>query len=64
MDGLGIRIEAKGDTRAILLAGAPIDEKVVSQGPFVMNSESQIMEAMRDYRMGKMGFIVEDFNEN
>ena len=61
--GEGILIEAKQDTRAILLAGLPIEEKVVSQGPFVMNSESEIMEAMRDYQLGKMGFLVEDFEE-
>ena len=63
-DGEGIQVEAKEDTRAILLAGKPIEEKVVSQGPFVMNTESQIMEAMRDYQMGKMGFLVEEFDDN
>jgi len=62
--GKGILVEALQPTRAILLAGMPINEKVVSQGPFVMNSESEIMEAMRDYQLGKMGFFVEDFEEN
>jgi redox-sensitive bicupin YhaK (pirin superfamily) len=59
-DGDGIVVKALKDTRAILLAGTPISEKVVSHGPFVMNNESQILEAMRDYQMGKMGMLVED----
>lgn len=44
----------------IIMAGAPINEKVVSQGPFVMNSETEILRAMRDYQMGKMGILIED----
>ena len=63
-EGQKIAIKATEDTRAILLAGQPISEKVVSHGPFVMNTESQIMEAMLDYQMGKMGFLVEEFDEN
>lgn len=48
------------DSQFLLLAGMPIGEKVVQQGPFVMNSETQIMEAMRDYQMGKMGILIEE----
>lgn len=60
-DGNGISVKALEDTRAILLAGTPISEEVVAHGPFVMNNESQIFEAMRDYQMGKMGTLEEDF---
>lgn len=59
-DGDGIRMTALEDTRVLLLSGEPINEKVVSYGPFVMNSQTQIMEAMRDYQMGKMGVLIED----
>jgi len=59
-DGTGIEIEAIEDTRFILMAGKPLNEPVVSQGPFVMNSTTEIMEAMRDYQMGKMGILVEE----
>ena len=59
-DGDGIRIEASEDARILLMTGAPIDEKVVSHGPFVMNNETQILEAMRDYQKGKMGILIED----
>lgn len=59
-DGDGISFEAKQDTRALLLSGLPLDEDVVSYGPFVMNTQTQIMEAMRDYQMGKMGVLIEE----
>lgn len=61
-DGDGIEVKAIVDTRAILLAGMPISEEVVAQGPFVMNTKSQILEAMRDYQMGKMGMLMENFS--
>ena len=44
----------------IILGGKPLEEKVVQQGPFVMNTETQILEAMRDYQMGKMGVLIEE----
>ena len=58
-DGDGIGFEALEDTRVLLLTGKPLDEKVVSHGPFVMNNQTQILEAMRDYQMGKMGVLIE-----
>lgn len=59
-DGEGITIEALEDTRILLMSGLPLQEKVVSHGPFVMNTETQILEAMRDYQKGKMGILIED----
>lgn len=59
-DGDGIFIEALEETHALLLTGEPLNEEVVSHGPFVMNNETQILEAMRDYQMGKMGVLIED----
>jgi redox-sensitive bicupin YhaK (pirin superfamily) len=58
-DGEGIAFEALEDTRILLLSGAPLNEEVVSYGPFVMNTQTQIMEAMRDYQKGKMGVLIE-----
>lgn len=59
-DGDGFSAEALESTRALLLSGAPLNEKVVSYGPFVMNNQTQILEAMRDYQMGKMGVLIEE----
>lgn len=58
-DGEGVAFEATADTRILLMTGKPLNEKVVSYGPFVMNSQTQIMEAMRDYQTGKMGILIE-----
>lgn len=55
-----IEISAEVESQFLLLAGIPIEEKVVQQGPYVMNTETQIMEAMRDYQMGKMGILIEE----
>lgn len=59
-DGDGIGMTALENTRVLLLSGEPLNEKVVSYGPFVMNSQTQIMEAMRDYQVGKMGVLIEE----
>lgn len=59
-DGDGITIKAIEDTRVLLLSGAPLNEEVVSHGPFVMNTQTQILEAMRDYQKGKMGVLIEE----
>lgn len=59
-DGEGLTLEALEDTRALVLSGAPLHEEVVSYGPFVMNTQTQILEAMRDYQVGKMGVLIEE----
>lgn len=59
-DGEGISFKASEDTRLLLLSGEPLNENVVSHGPFVMNTQTQILEAMRDYQMGKMGVLIEE----
>jgi redox-sensitive bicupin YhaK (pirin superfamily) len=59
-DGESIAIRADEETRMLVLSGAPLNEEVVSYGPFVMNTQTQIMEAMRDYQKGKMGILIEE----
>ena len=61
-DGDSISFEGLEETRAILLAGAPLKEEVTSYGPFVMNTQTEIMKAMRDYQQGKMGILIEEFD--
>ena len=55
-----IEISASPASEFLILAGLPLNEKKVQQGPFVMNSETEILEAMRDYQMGKMGILIEE----
>jgi hypothetical protein len=50
--GEELSISANGDTRLLLLAARPIGETIVQYGPFVMNSNEEIEQAMRDYRDG------------
>ena len=58
-----IKISGLENTRFILLAGEAIGEPVTSYGPFVMNNQTEIMEAIRDAQMGKMGVLIEEFDE-
>ena len=63
-DGDEVRIEnpadAKATVDALLIAGLPLNEPVVRYGPFVMNTREEILEAIQDYQLGKMGAIRPD----
>ncbi len=61
-DGAEIELEATADTRLILLSGAPINEPVATYGPFVMNTQDEVMQALSDYQNGQMGQLIEQFN--
>ena len=56
-DGEGFLVQAKAKSQLLFLSGEPFNEKVKSWGPYVMNTQTEIMEAMRDYQDGKMGFL-------
>ena len=56
-DGEGIKITAEADSLLLFLSGTPLNETVATYGPYVMNSQTELLEAMRDYQMGKMGFL-------
>jgi redox-sensitive bicupin YhaK (pirin superfamily) len=53
--GAGVAIEAKEDSTLLVLSGEPINEPVASYGPFVMNTREELVQAMEDYKAGKMG---------
>jgi redox-sensitive bicupin YhaK (pirin superfamily) len=60
-DGDEVRIEnpagAKASLEVLLIAGVPLNEPVARYGPFVMNTQSEIRQAIEDYREGRMGAI-------
>ena len=57
-NGGALTIEASTDTKMLILSGAPIDEPVVAQGPFVMNTVGEIKQAMLDFQSGKFGAMT------
>ncbi len=48
-------IEAEADSTLLVLSGEPLNEPVVGAGPFVMNSQEEIMQAFDDFKRGKFG---------
>ncbi|KAF2836333.1 hypothetical protein M501DRAFT_987499 [Patellaria atrata CBS 101060] len=47
---------AEEESRFVLVAGLPLDQKVVQYGPFVVNTPEEVYQAMRDYQGFKNGF--------
>jgi quercetin 2,3-dioxygenase len=59
-DKVSIRNPIDADSSAIdvlLIAGMPLNEPVAHYGPFVMNTQEEVHEAIEDYRSGRMGSI-------
>ena len=54
-EGEAIAVKALSDATLIFCHGEPYNEPIVAHGPFVMNSEAEIRQAMIDYQSGKLG---------
>ncbi|EKN6015925.1 TPA: pirin family protein [Yersinia enterocolitica] len=53
--GSNVTIDANNDAVLLLLSGEPIDEPIIGYGPFVMNTQEQIAEAIADFNSGRFG---------
>jgi redox-sensitive bicupin YhaK (pirin superfamily) len=52
-DADGVRIKAAQDSRLLLIAGRPLGEPIAQYGPFVMNTQEELMQAVEDFRAGR-----------
>jgi redox-sensitive bicupin YhaK (pirin superfamily) len=56
--GRDVLLHCADDAMVLMLTGEPINEPVVGQGPFVMNTREEIRQAMQDYQSGRMGRLT------
>lgn len=56
-DGEIINLKIKKNSNLLFISGEPLNEPIVQYGPYVMNTQTEILEAMRDYQQGKMGYL-------
>lgn len=56
-EGETFTIEATEESMVLILSGEPLNEPIVSHGPFVMNTREEIHQAFDDFNNGKFGFL-------
>lgn len=56
-EGEEVAIRANENSVLLLLSGEPIKEPVASYGPFVMNTQEELLEAMQEFNSGKFGTL-------
>ena len=57
-EGAGVTLKANGASMLLILSGEPIDEPVFGHGPFVMNTEREIRQAIEDFNSGRFGDVA------
>lgn len=55
--GESFTIEAVEDAVVLIISGEPIKEPIAAQGPFVMNTKQEILDAINDFNTGKFGYL-------
>ncbi len=58
-NGTEFNIEASESAVVLVLSGEPLNEPIAAHGPFVMNTQQEIIQAIEDYNMGKFGYLEE-----
>ncbi len=58
-EGETFSVKANEDALFLLLSGEPINETIVAHGPFVMNTQKEIVQAFEDYHRGKFGVLAD-----
>jgi quercetin 2,3-dioxygenase len=56
-DGERVSLVPDEDSTLLVLSGEPINEPVASYGPFVMNTQEELVQAFQDYKSGRMGHL-------
>ena len=56
-DGTRVNLSATSPAKVLLLSGEPLNEPIVGRGPFVMNTDDEIRQAIADYQSGRMGTL-------
>jgi len=57
-DGVVIEATTDAPARALLVAGQPLHEPIAQYGPFVMNTQQEIYQALSDFRNGRLGEVA------
>lgn len=56
-EGEAFTIEATNNAVVLVLSGRPLNEPIAAQGPFVMNTREELVQAINDFNMGKFGYL-------
>jgi redox-sensitive bicupin YhaK (pirin superfamily) len=56
-DGTDFSVSANEEAVVLILSGEPINEPIATYGPFVMNTQAEIQAAIKDYNLGKFGYL-------
>ncbi|EOZ97165.1 Pirin [Indibacter alkaliphilus LW1] len=56
-NGNDFTLQANENATVLILSGEPLNEPIAAQGPFVMNTHQEIVQAIEDYNMGRFGHL-------